>query len=638
MPAAPEPTPAPGPTPAPESPRSVGAAQGWAHARRAQRGGRRPWSLRTRLVVSAVALIAVVCAVIGTVTTLALQSYLQGQVDDDLRASVGRFLNKPGPAGELPRDDVLFVASPGQPIGTVGARFGQGGEISTSGKSNDSPMTNDIDVDSRVDSLTGGQHKALAAVPLDGQVHTIDLPGLGGYRAVAQWDHREGGIILAFPLDQTQETVNTLILVEFCVAAAGLVAAGIAGAAMVGISLRPLRRVAATATRVSELPLHSGEVALRERVPASEADPRTEVGQVGAALNRMLGHVESALAARQESETRVRQFVADASHELRTPLASIRGYAELTRRGREEIGPDTRHALGRVESEAGRMTGLVEDLLLLARLDAGRPLECAEVDLSPLVVDAVSDARAVGSDHEWRLELPDEPAVVHGDDARLHQVLVNLLANARTHTPAGTTVTARVLWGGPQASPYPSPYLAPHGLSYGAPYGLSYGVPPGPSSGVSAEMSPGTGGPRGHRKGGGSPYAPPYGSPYAAARAAAGAFGPPQPPSYVSLEIEDDGPGIPPELLPHVFERFARGDASRSRGAGSTGLGLAIVHAVVAAHDGQVTVDSVPGRTVFGVHLPVHPPVHPLVHRGGQQAVHQAVTDSQAGHRLTTQP
>ncbi|WP_344311584.1 MULTISPECIES: sensor histidine kinase [Streptomyces violaceusniger group] len=589
--------------------------------------------MRTRLVVSAVALIAVVCAVIGTVTTLALHSYLQGQVDDDLRASIGRFLNKPGPERELPRDDVLFVASPGQPIGTVGARFGQNGEISMSGKSNDSPMTNEVDAESRVDPLTSGQQKAIAAVPLDGDVHTIELPGLGGYRAVAQSDHRDGGIILAFPLDQTQETVNTLILVEVCVAAAGLVAAGIAGAAMVGISLRPLRRVAATATRVSELPLHSGEVALRERVPASEADPRTEVGQVGAALNRMLGHVESALAARQESETRVRQFVADASHELRTPLASIRGYAELTRRGREEIGPDTRHALGRVESEAGRMTGLVEDLLLLARLDAGRPLECAEVDLSPLVVDAVSDARAVGSDHEWRLELPDEPAVVHGDDARLRQVLVNLLANARTHTPAGTTVTARVLWGGPQASPYPSPYLAPYGLSYGMPYGVSS---------------------HSHRKERGSPYAqpyaqphaqtyapprtqpqpqpyppphgsPPHGSPYAAARAA-GAFGPPRPPSYVSLEIEDDGPGIPPELLPHVFERFARGDASRSRAAGSTGLGLAIVHAVVAAHEGQVTVDSVPGRTVFGVHLPVH------------RVVHQGVTDSQAGHRLTTQP
>ncbi|WP_078840614.1 sensor histidine kinase [Streptomyces antioxidans] len=570
------------------------------------------------MVVSAVALIAVVCAVIGTVTTLALQSYLQGQVDDDLRASVGRFLNKPGPGGGLPRDDVLFVASPGQPIGTVGARFGQDGEVFLSGKSNDSPMTNEVDAESRVDSLTSGQRKAIAAVPLDGHVHTVELPGLGGYRAVAQGDHREGGIILAFPLDQTRETVNTLILVEVCVTAAGLGAAGIAGAAMVGISLRPLRRVAATATRVSELPLHSGEVALHERVPASEADPRTEVGQVGAALNRMLGHVESALAARQESETRVRQFVADASHELRTPLASIRGYAELTRRGREEIGPDTRHALGRVESEAGRMSGLVEDLLLLARLDAGRPLECAEVDLSPLVVDAVSDARAVGSDHEWRLELPDEPAVVQGDGARLHQVLVNLLGNARTHTPAGTTVTARVLRGGPQAPPHPA--SAPGGLhehrkERGSPSVPPYGFP-------SAQRHA-------------PPYAPPHASPPATARAA-GALGPPRAPSYVSLEIEDDGPGIPPELLPHVFERFARGDASRSRAAGSTGLGLAIVHAVVAAHGGQVTVDSAPGRTVFGVHLPVRRDVHQGVqqdirqdvHQGVQQDVHRAVGPS----------
>ncbi|MGC5411152.1 sensor histidine kinase, partial [Streptomyces sp. DT225] len=227
-------------------------------------------------------------------------------------------------------------------------------------------------------------------------------------------------------------------------------AAGIAGAAMVGVALRPLRRVAATATRVSELPLHSGEVAPLERVPVAEADPRTEVGQVGAALNRMLGHVGSALDARQRSETRVRQFVADASHELRTPLASIRGYAELTRRGREDPGPDTRHALGRIEAEAQRMTGMVEDLLLLARLDAGRPLSYESTDLSPLVVDAVSDARAADRAEparHWRLDLPDAPATVRADPTRIHQVLVNLLANARTHTPPGTTVTARVLAG-----------------------------------------------------------------------------------------------------------------------------------------------------------------------------------------------
>ncbi len=285
--------------------------------------------------------------------------------------------------------------------------------------------------------------------------------------------------------------------------------------------------MAATAVRVSELPLARGEVSLPERVHRADTDPRTEVGQVGSALNRLLGHVESALAARQASETRVRQFVADASHELRTPLASIRGYAELVRRGPETPGPGTRHALGRIESEAERMTVLVEDLLLLARLDAGRPLAPDTVDVSPLVVDTVHDARAAGPGHHWRVDLPDEPAEVRADPARLHQVLANLLANARTHTPPGTTVTARV------------------------------------------------------RTGGGT----------------------------VRVDVEDTGPGIPPALLPHVFERFARGDRSRNRAAGgSSGLGLAIVHAVVTAHGGTITASSTPGRTVFALTLPTAPP------------------------------
>ena len=195
--------------------------------------------------------------------------------------------------------------------------------------------------------------------------------------------------------------------------------------------------MAATATRVAELPLDRGEVALAERVPDADTDPRTEVGQVGAALNRMLDHVGNALEARHASETQVRQFVADASHELRTPLAAIRGYAELSRRSREPVPDEVAHVLRRVESEAQRMTALVEDLLLLARLDAGRPLAHDPVDLTMLVVDAVSDAHAAGPGHDWQLDLPDEPVVVTGDGARLHQVLANLLANARTHTPAG---------------------------------------------------------------------------------------------------------------------------------------------------------------------------------------------------------
>jgi len=293
-------------------------------------------------------------------------------------------------------------------------------------------------------------------------------------------------------------------------------------------SLRPLDRVAATARQVSTLPLDRGEVELGVRVPDEDTDPRTEVGQVGAALNQMLGHVSNALAARQASEMRVRQFVADASHELRTPLAAIRGYAELARR-EEDDTEGVAHALRRVESESARMTTLVDDLLLLARLDSGRPLSADEVDLTMLAVDAVSDARVAGPLHRWQLDLPEEPVVTIGDQARLHQVLVNLLANARTHTPPGTTVLC----------------------------GL-----------------------RADRDG-----------------------------SVVT--VTDDGPGIPTHLQPEIFNRFVRGDSSRSRAAGSTGLGLAIVAAVTAAHGGSVSVDSHPGMTRFTVRLPHRPPVTP---------------------------
>ncbi|MCX4824199.1 HAMP domain-containing histidine kinase [Streptomyces sp. NBC_01142] len=496
-------------------------------------------SLRTRLVVSAVALIAVVAAVIGTVTTLAFRTYLYGQLDAQLGAVAMRAAgppdagNGPSPLEKLSRGPLDFVTVGGTPVGTVGALLDDDGRVVKAVASTE-PATDGIGPQEA--PLTEAQAAALAAVPRDSEQHSVELPGLGSYRVEYEAGGR-GSFLVGIPTKDVQDALSTLVVVEVCVTGAGLIAAGIAGAALVGVALRPLRRVASTATRVSELTLHSGEVALHERVPDAEADPRTEVGQVGAALNRMLGHVGSALAVRHESETRVRQFVADASHELRTPLASIRGYAELTRRGHDEIGADTRHALGRIEAEATRMTGLVEDLLLLARLDAGRPLSYESTDLSPLVVDAVSDARAAGRDHKWRLELPAEPATVRADGARLHQVLVNLLANARTHTPPGTTVTARVVW---------------------------------------TE-------------------------------------------SYAVLEVEDDGPGIPPELLPHVFERFARGDASRSRHAGSTGLGLALVHAIVVAHGGTVGVRSEPGQTVFGVRLP-------------------AARDSQTGHRLITQP
>ncbi|GHB25727.1 two-component sensor histidine kinase [Streptomyces viridiviolaceus] len=505
----------------------------------------RPRTLRTRLVVASVALIAVVCAVIGTVTTLALRSHLYEQLDGQLREVAARasglFAPPGGPKARdqqepEPVDLTEFVTHGPQPSYTIAAKVENGVVIeATYGEKSE----DDYSVSAK--SLDRAQTAALGSVARDEGKHTVDIPGLGGYRVTYQ-QGPNGAFYVAIPTTEVDNTVNTLILVEVSVTAAGLIAASLAGTVIVGVATRPLRRVAATATRVSELPLHSGEVNLNERVPESECDPHTEVGRVGAALNRMLDHVHGALHARQRSETRVRQFVADASHELRTPLASIRGYAELTRRGREQVGPDTRHALGRIESEAGRMTLLVEDLLLLARLDAGRPLQFERTDLVPLVVDTISDARAAGLDHSWRLDLPDEPALVSADAARLQQVLVNLLGNARNHTPPGTTVTARVRRSG----------------------------------------------------------------------------------SWVCVDVEDNGQGIPPELLPHVFERFARGDSARSRATGSTGLGLAIVQAVAAAHGGAVTVDSVPGRTVFTLHLPA------LAAEDGHQV------RSQAQHSVTT--
>ncbi|WP_435272805.1 sensor histidine kinase [Streptomyces parvulus] len=501
----------------------------------------RPRTLRTRLVVASVALIAVVCAVIGTVTTLALRSHLYEQLDGQvaevaMRVSGFRPPGEPRTGGVPQRMDLAeFVTRGPQPRGTIVAEVLDGAVVDAKYGEEDDGST-DLSGLTPV-SLSGTERDAIAAVPRDGKKHTVEIPGLGDYRV----QYREG-YYAALPTSGVDGTIGTLVLVEASVTAAGLVAASLAGTVLVGVATRPLRRVASTATRVAELPLHAGEVNLDERVPESECDPHTEVGRVGAALNRMLDHVHGALHARQESETRVRRFVADASHELRTPLSSIRGYAELTRRGGEEVGPDTRHALGRIESEAGRMTLLVEDLLLLARLDAGRPLRIEPTDLVPLVVDAVGDARAAGLGHNWRLDLPDVPAPVPADAARLQQVLVNLLGNARSHTPPGTTVTARVR--------------------------------------------------------------------------AVGA--------WLCVDVEDDGPGIPAELLPHVFERFARGDSARSRATGSTGLGLAIVHAVTTAHRGDVTVSSAPGRTVFTVRLPAG------------QGRPDTRAHSQARHSLTT--
>ncbi len=481
---------------------------------------RREWTLQRRLLLVLAGLLASVSAVVGVVSVSVFHTSSMAAVDADLRSAMDRAeLNLQGPvpfpgSGEA-ATPLLDVA--GQSAGTLAA------VVPDSGQADAAYIAEDAQ---GILTLPSNATSQLAAVPDDGQPHTIDMGrALGEYRALSERKDiaPETRVVIALPLAEVVAATRELAVTIAVVALAGLVLALGFGSHIVRRALAPLSRMTETALHVSELPLDRGDVALAERVPVD--DERTEVGRLGGAFNRMLGHVASALSAREESEQKVRRFVADASHELRTPLASIRGYAELTRLHGGELPPDVVHAIGRIESESVRMTELVEDLLLLARLDEGRELAALPVDLSRVVVEAVGDAQAAGPGHDWEVRLPDAAAVVVGDEPRLRQVVTNLLANARVHTPDGTSVVASLERDGDD----------------------------------------------------------------------------------VVLTVEDDGPGIPPALADSLFERFARGDSSRSRIAGSTGLGLAIVKAVVEAHHGDVSVSSEPGRTAFVVALPLAP-------------------------------
>ncbi len=400
------------------------------------------WPLRRRLVALVLVLLATVATVIGVASTLALRDSLVDQVDAALRTTLARGGREPTTAADSGQTPPALDI-PGMRDGTVWVDFADLGTAQT--------LRSGYIADYAVQRLTLRQLEQLADVRPDAVPRTVRLDRLGDYRVVAT-SSATTYTVVGLPMAEVDATTARHVGTTVVVVLTGLAVVGLLGTVLVRRELRPLARVAATASVVAATPLHRGEVVLPARVAERDADAATEVGRVGAALNQLLAHVEGALTARHRSETQVRQFVADASHELRTPLASIRGYAELVRRVPDEVPDDVLRAMDRVESEARRMTSLVEDLLLLARLDAGRPLERVAVDVSALAADAVADAHAAGPDHVWRLELPEEPAVVTGDDAALRQVLANLLSNARVHTPAGTTVTTRVVVG-PGASP-----------------------------------------------------------------------------------------------------------------------------------------------------------------------------------------
>jgi two-component system OmpR family sensor kinase len=395
--------------------------------------------LRTRLLVTVVSLLAVVCVGIGVGTEMALHRFLMDQLDERVIDTGRRSADifdlgplRPPPPG-FPRPPRLepengpgpaFLDAPGQATRTVGAVVFSGvvldaGVITSSGTRQ---------------AISDAAAAQLAHVTPDGPPVTQNLDGLARYRLVARHSRSGNTIVSGLPMADVGNTLLSVGTIFGIVAGIALAAAIATGIVIIRRQLAPLSRLSSAARDVADLELERGEVTLPTPiVSVAPAAARTEVGQLATALNRMLERISDALAARHASETRVRQFVADASHELRTPLTAIRGYTEIAQRHRGEVPADVAYAMGRVESEAARMTQLVEDMLLLARLDTGRPLQREPVDLSQLAVDAVADAHVAGPDHEWSLDLPDEPVVVAGDGPRLQQLLANLLSNARTH-------------------------------------------------------------------------------------------------------------------------------------------------------------------------------------------------------------
>jgi two-component system, OmpR family, sensor histidine kinase TrcS len=484
------------------------------------------WTLLRQLVVGVSAVVMLALVVVGTMSVLTLRASVQGILDAQLAGSADGFSNsvtkyrigattggeKPPPGTMKPLTHLI-----GQAPGNVIA-------LMQNGKVVDSAYF----LDGEARPAPAEAVERIAEMSWAGtEPRTVELPGLNWYRMVARPGDGDEILVTGVSRQPAWDAVTKETAIVSGMTALALVITAMCTVAIVRFALRPLGRVAATAAEVATLPLNRDHHAITPRVPDGDTDPRTEVGLVGDTLNRLLDHVERALADVAASDRRMRRFITDASHELRTPLAAIHGYAELTRQDSSVLPDTTEYSLARIEAEARRMNSLVSDLLLLARLDEGQDLDTTEVDLTDVVIDAVNDAAVSAPTHRWLTSVPDGAVWVRGDRARLHQLLANLMSNARVHTPAGTTVTTGIVTG----------------------------------------------------------------------RGDDGA-------AHVELTVTDDGPGIPQDLLPHLFERFFRADKSRSRQAGSFGLGLSIVASIVDAHNGTIAAESASGRTTFKVRLP----------------------------------
>lgn len=412
---------------------------------------RHPWSLQRRLVTGIAAVIAAVLAVSGILTVVTVSASVTTVVDTQLTGSmeafehsVVKFYDQQAAAAGTVNPDATrgeagyvkpFVDYVGHGPGTLIALV-SGGEVVDSARFTKSDATA---LNVRTQALIE------EAVANGGTAReNVELGALGGYR-LEFLTHDNGDVLVAgVSLATARSAVLQETIVIAGLAVLALAVTIIGTIIVVRLTLRPLSRVAAAAEEVSTLQLEHGDTGIAVRVDDADTDPRTEIGKVGEALNGLIDHVDRALAVRAATDKRMRRFVTDASHELRTPLAAIQGYAELTRQDSEDLPPMTEHALARIESEATRMSSLVSELLLLARLDEGQDLHLDDVDLSDLVVAAVSDAAVSAPGHQWSVDVPERAIVVRGDRERLHQLVVNLLSNAAVHTPAGTSVVTRI--------------------------------------------------------------------------------------------------------------------------------------------------------------------------------------------------
>jgi two-component system, OmpR family, sensor kinase len=514
--------------------------------------------LRTKLITAVLVLVAIALAVISVAGLSFLRSYLLGTADQQLNTLAGQVQTYNGPFHRLgPENWVADFVLDGKVVQLYssgpqyGPQFSSGAPWLTSGAAVTVPAT------------SGGAEWRVLAVP--------------GARAtdVNTGQQVTGTLVVGVDVSSQYSTIGKLTIFDVLVSVLILAALVAVGAAIIRASLRPLSDIEKTAGAIA-----AGD--LTQRVP--EGDPRTEVGRLGRSLNTMLSQIESAFhaqsrseAAARRSEERMRQFVADASHELRTPLTAIRGFAEYYRQrggiapgvgqaggeaaagetaavrngnGTSQLSPaDLARIMRRVEQESARMGVLVEDMLLLARLDQQRPLEHTTVDLLALAADAVHDARVVAPERSINLTVGAGAALlVNGDEARLRQVIGNLMSNALAHTPDGTAVDVLI------------------------------------RSGTLAEIHTAT---------------------TSSASTGYSSAGDEDQPMAV-LEVTDYGPGLTPDQAAHAFERFYRADQARTTG--GTGLGLAIVAGLVTAHGGAVWVRSEYGHgATFSIALPLSP-------------------------------